>query len=241
MSFDQSFQLEPSQVAGFNQVFRSIIPESIANANSGAEFRMGGVSLEQRITSNTWAGITGQWLASDLERTLGALEFGFPLTSRTARQKLDYEERSLSAYVYQLIGQEWSMGARYGLTHADFQQPFLDPASSAFPVSSFGSLSVSGLLSQLRLFVQFQHPSGFFAGADSLWNRQHNYGYSPDLPGDDFWQFNLNAGYRCPNRRAEFRVALLNVGDQDYRLNPLNVTEILPRSRTLALSLRLNF
>ena len=241
VSFDQSFQLEPSQIAGFNQVFRSIIPESIANANSGAEFRMGGVSIEQRITSNTWAGVTAQWLASNLERTLGALDFGFPLTSRTARQKLDYEERSLSAYVYQLIGQEWSMGARDQLTYADFDQPFLGLPASAFPPQDFGSLSVSGLLNQLRLFVQFQHPCGFFAGGDSLWSRQHNYGYSPDLPGDDFWQFNLNAGYRFPNRRAEVRVALLNLTDQDYRLSPLNVAEILPRSRTLALSLKLNF
>lgn len=240
-SFDQSFQLEPSQVAGFNQAFRSLIPESVANANSGAEFRMGGISVEQRLTSNTWAGVTAEWLASDLERTVGTLEFGIPIAAASARQKLDYEERSLSAHLFQLLGQEWSLGVRYRLSQAALDQPFLDLPASAFPSPPFGSSSVTALQHQARMFVQFQHPGGFFALAEGLWQQQHNRGYLPDLPGDDFWQFNLHAGYRLPNRRAELRVGLLNLADQDYRLNPLNLTEVLPRTRTLAVSLKLNF
>src|SRR5439155_20352370 len=46
-SLDQSYQLEPSQVAGFVQSFRSIIPESIAGANIVAKFETYGLSLEQ--------------------------------------------------------------------------------------------------------------------------------------------------------------------------------------------------
>lgn len=202
---------------------------------------MGGVALEQRLGSNTWVGVTGQWLSSDVERQVGALEFGLPLTSGSARQKLDYEERSVSAYVYRLLGDEWSMGARYRLSHADFDQPFIDLPSSAFPSPPFESQSVSALLHQARAFVQFQHPGGFFASGEALWTSQHNHGYVPDIPGDDFWQFNLYAGYRLPNRRAELRLGLLNIADQDYRLNPLNLSEVLPRARTLAVSLKLNF
>ena len=37
-SLDQSIQIEPSQVAGFIQSYRSIIPESIAGGNAGAHF-----------------------------------------------------------------------------------------------------------------------------------------------------------------------------------------------------------
>ena len=76
---------------------------------------------------------------------------------------------------------------------------------------------------------------------EALWYRQQNFDYTPDLPGDQFWQFNVYAGYRWPNRRAEVRVGLLNITDRDYRLNSLNLTETLPRERTLALSLKLNF
>ena len=55
-SIDQSFQLEPSQVAGFIQSFRSIIPESVAGANAGAKFEAFGLSLEQKFHTGTYLG-----------------------------------------------------------------------------------------------------------------------------------------------------------------------------------------
>src|ERR1041384_8129134 len=58
VSFDQSFRLEPTQVAGFNQAFRSIIPESVAGANSAAEFETWGVAWQERLASNTWLTIS---------------------------------------------------------------------------------------------------------------------------------------------------------------------------------------
>ena len=61
------------------------------------------------------------------------------------------------------------------------------------------------------------------------------------MPGDDFWQFNLYAGYRFLQRRAEARVGLLNLGDQDYRLNPLTLYNELPRQRELTVSFKFNF
>ena len=87
----------------------------------------------------------------------------------------------------------------------------------------------------------YNHPSGFFARAGALWTMQSNRGYTPDLPGDNFWQFNLEAGYRFARRRAELRFGLLNLTDQDYQLNPLNLTPNLPRDRTLAVRFRFNF
>jgi outer membrane receptor for ferric coprogen and ferric-rhodotorulic acid len=70
---------------------------------------------------------------------------------------------------------------------------------------------------------------------------QSNRGYTPDRPGDDFWQFNVHLGYRWLQRRLETRISLLNLTDRNYRLNPLNLTAELPRERTLAMSLRFNF
>jgi outer membrane receptor protein involved in Fe transport len=51
----------------------------------------------------------------------------------------------------------------------------------------------------------------------------------------------VEAGYRFARRRVEVRLALLNITDQDYRLNPLNLTTELPRDRTLAASVRFSF
>ena len=97
------------------------------------------------------------------------------------------------------------------------------------------------MLHQLNLFAIYTHPSGLFAEAQSLWSAQSNYGYSPKMPGDDFWQFNVFAGYRFARRRAELTLGLLNITDQDYRLNPLNLYLETPRQRTLLVSLKLNF
>jgi hypothetical protein len=91
------------------------------------------------------------------------------------------------------------------------------------------------------LFAIYNHRSGFFAQAEGVWYAQSNRGYAADLPGDDLWQLNLFAGYRFLQRRVEARLGLLNVTDQDYRLNPLNITPELPRTRTLVASLKFNF
>ncbi|HUB86731.1 MAG TPA: TonB-dependent receptor, partial [Verrucomicrobiae bacterium] len=55
-SVDQSYQIEPSQVAGFIQNYRSIIPESIAGENAGAKFETFDLSLEQKFHTGTYLG-----------------------------------------------------------------------------------------------------------------------------------------------------------------------------------------
>jgi hypothetical protein len=97
------------------------------------------------------------------------------------------------------------------------------------------------VLHTVSLTANFHYSSGVFGQWETAWFHQENSGYAPSLPGDDLWQHNLTVGYRLPRRRAEIRCSLLNVFDQDYRLNPLNLHASLPRSRTLSMSLRVNF
>lgn len=61
------------------------------------------------------------------------------------------------------------------------------------------------------------------------------------MPGDDFWQVNLFCGYRFWHRRVRLQLGLLNLNDQDYRLNPLNPYTELPRQRTPAVNLQFKF
>jgi outer membrane receptor protein involved in Fe transport len=91
------------------------------------------------------------------------------------------------------------------------------------------------------LGINFTHPSGFFAQWESDWYQQSNSGYTPALQDANFWQHNVAVGYRFPRRTAELRLSVLNLFDTDYRLNPLNLHQELPRGRTLAATLRLNF
>ena len=113
--------------------------------------------------------------------------------------------------------------------------PFVGPGSA--PTAE----RLEGVLHQANLFAILNYPCGFFGKGEAVWYAQNNQGYSPGLRGDDFWQLNVFAGYRFARRRAELTLGLLNLTDQDYRLNPLNLHGDPPRRRTLAVDLRLNF
>jgi hypothetical protein len=157
------------------------------------------------------------------------------------REHLDYTEKTLQLYANQLIGKTWSLGVRYRLSQAVLNDDFPDVPGNLFFNNFQPNQQTKGLLHNVDLTVVYNHPSGFFAEAEALWYAQSNSGYTPAEPGDNFWQFNAYVGYRSPHRHWETSVGLLNLGDQDYHLNPLNVYDDLPRSRTLTWRLRINF
>ena len=242
-SLDQSVRMEPTQIAGFNQAFRSLIPESVAGLVPGTRFETFGLGWNQKFKTGTYITLDGQLLNSDATRTVGMLTnsslFGPIANSPTStRQSLDYQEKSLSLALNQLIGAGFSLGARYRLTHADLTSQFVDLAPT---IPGVPNSDVSALLHQVWLYGIYNHRSGFFAQADAVWSLQENHGYSGTEPGDNFWQVNLHAGYRFWDRRAELRLSLMNVTDQDYRLNPLTLYNELPRERALVVGFKFFF
>ena len=249
-SFDQSFQLEPSQVAGFNQAFRSLIPESIAGANAGATFTVYGVSLEQKLPTRTYLAVEGSLLKSKVARRDGAFEFndqGGPFISSTV-ENLDFTEWSVTGSAHQLAGREWAFGTVYRLSHAKLLDMFpgISPAAVANGIASGGNNFSAhrddrALLHTLDLQAIWQHPTGLFAQLDTIWTHQENLGDSAALPGDDFWQVNLQAGKRFFHRHAELTVGVLNLTGQNYHLNPLNLYSETPRDRTFYTQFKFQF
>jgi tetratricopeptide (TPR) repeat protein len=243
--FDTSVRLEPTQLAGFTDAFRSLIPESVAGLVPGTKFETFGAGLDQKFGTGTYVTVQGEYLKSDANRTVGILTNSdttvpIPDSASGSPQSLDYKEKSLVVAFNQLLGKEWALGARYRLTDADMVSDFMQ-----IPASMFGAAGlhqdVSALLQQLDLAVIYQHRCGFFAQFDAVWSQQDNHGYSPGLPGDDFWQYNALFGYRFLQRRVQAQVGVLNIGNRDYKLNPLTLYNELPRERTFVASLKLNF
>ncbi|MBX3745398.1 MAG: tetratricopeptide repeat protein [Verrucomicrobiae bacterium] len=235
VSFDQSFRLEPTQIAGFNQAYRGLIPEAAAGSVAGQAFETWGVSFEQRFPTRTYLTVGWERLESRADRNLGVRElpFGAAPTVGTLRQGLRYDEDSVTVTVHQLLGRDVSVGAGYRMSEAT-----LVDALPAFPGSG---REVESLLHQVRIEGRYTHPTGFFALAEGVWTQQSNRGYSPDRPGDDFWHVNLHAGWRFDRRNVEIRAGVLNLTDQDYRLNPLNSYREPYRDRTFTTSLRFDF
>ena len=129
-SLDQSYQIEPSQVAGFIQNYRSIIPESIAGDNPGAKFETYDLSLEQKFSTGTYLGISGEILNSTVNRVDGVFNyypfvFDDPVPAGLS-ENLDYSEETLLVTANQLLGRDWSLGARYRLSQAVLNDNFPD-------------------------------------------------------------------------------------------------------------------
>lgn len=238
---DQSVRIEPTQIGGFNQAFRSILPESIGGANAGERFTTYDASVEQRLWGAAYIRAGIEQLNSEIDRRDGAylqdpIVLGDFVSATTLRHKLSYRERSLNFALNQLLGEEWALGAQYKLTEATLNQAYPD-----IPVDGFADQHVWSVLHQLDVRAIFNHKSGFFAQFDALWNLQSNFGYTEPRPGDDFWQLDLLAGYRLPRRRAQIVVGALNLTGQDYQLNPLVFYNERPRDRTFVTRVDLSF
>jgi outer membrane receptor protein involved in Fe transport len=129
------------------------------------------------------------------------------------------------------------VGAQYRYTRSTLQTvfPALVPVAATFDTTERADLQ------QATLFALWNHSSGFFARFESLWYHQENHGYTPALPGDDFFQHNVLVGYRLKRQRGELTLGVLNLTDTDYRLNPLNPYSELPRERVFLARLKFNF
>lgn len=247
VSLEQSYRLEPAQVAGITQAYRGVIPETaVGGSVPGAPFDTYGFSIEQKFDTRTYVGLSGELLDSDFTRTVGGYYID-PIFMAIAdpaaiRERLEYTEKSLTATVNQLVGRDWAFGVRYRLTQSDLQQQFTevsDPArASVMPLGN--ETRSDSTLHQISLDAVFNHPCGFFARLNALWNQQNTHN-SLMKPGDEFWQFNVMAGYRFLHRRVELSAGVLNITDQGYQLDALTPYNELPHSRTAVVRLLINF
>ncbi len=229
VSLDDSYRLEPTELAGFVQAFRSVIPESVVGSVSAEDVELEGLALDLKFGHGTFAGLEVQHIDSVVRQTIGdfLLVNGIaPFVPSTTPQNLNCDEQSLSASINQLLPDGFVAGVSYSLTHSELKTTYPQIPASVYP-----SQDQSAYLHQIGAYLLYNHPSGLFAEFDAHGYLQENLGYTPAEPGDDFVQLNIEGGWRFYHRRANLLVGVLNLTGQNYRLNPLNVYSELPRSR----------
>jgi tetratricopeptide (TPR) repeat protein len=246
VSFDQSIRLEPNQVAGFNQVFRSVISESVVGSVAAPTFENAGLLVEDKFGTGTYVALQAGLLWSDVDHRIGTFDAPVtngridpPIVPSSTPQQLRYEEENLLFTFNQLLGDRWSLGANYSVIFSDLQTLFPAIPQSISP--QLADSRVKATLHQGQIFAIYNHPSGWFGRLEGYWARQSNVGYVPDIPGDEIFQLNAYAGFRFRRNYGSVTLGLLDINDQDYKLNPLNYYNELPRERTLAVQVRLNF
>jgi hypothetical protein len=250
VSLDESFRLEPSQLAGFNQAYRTIISESVVGSVSAPRFEIIGAALDLNFGTHTYVGLVGEQLNSDVNRTLGVYRSStasVPNFPSSTPQTLGYEEHSAGLSINQLLSDIWALGASYRFIRSE-----LDRDLPEVPVSVRGDARRFDRsdMHNASLYLLCNLPSGVFARAEANWYLQSNLmrnnaavgsAINVELPGDQFWQINFWLGYRFRRNVGDISIGLLNATDTDYKLNPLNPYVELPRERALAARLRLRF
>ena len=242
---DQSIQIEPTQIAGFLQSYRSLIPESLAGSTAGARFETFGAAFEQALGSNTFLGVSASLLASRADQQLGGFEVVLNgdedqvATNRvTLPQTARFRERSLVVTLDQLVGDNWIIGSRYRLVKATLDSDFTTISDTASLNDGFlPRQHTEALLHQWSVRGLFHHRCGLFARGEAQWNAQENLG----LGNQDFIQLNFHAGFRSPNRRWALTLGLVNATDRDYKLNPVTLYSELPHGRTATFQLQINY
>ena len=241
---ERSYTLEPSEVAGFNQAFRSAIPESVAGGNAGARFELCGVAIEQRLPSRTYLSARAEVLNSQVRRSVGIFEFdpvGFAFPS-TTREQLDYSERSLNLSADQLLGDWWSAGVSYKLARASLRDFFPEVTGATTLYGGFqGQQDLTAISHQVNLHLGFNHRFGFFGRAATRWFGQSSSGYVQGIPSESVWQTDVWAGWRSVGRKVVVRLGLLNLLDTGYHINPLTLYNETPQHRTAAMQVRFSF
>jgi hypothetical protein len=225
-------------------VFRSVAPESSVGLIPATRFETFGLGLDHKFPTLTYVDIQGEWLQSRGTRTVGILTnsvfIPVPDSIGSTKQRIEFEEQTLAVSVGQLVGDHWSFSTRYRVSHADLDAvyPRVPPAVAR---EDRPNRDEQAILHQISLNTFYTLPCGFFAEGQAIWTAQENDGNVVALAGEDLWQFNVFAGYRFWRRHAEARLGVLNITDQDYKLNPLTLYNELPRERTFYASFKFYF
>jgi tetratricopeptide (TPR) repeat protein len=245
VTYDESVRLEPVQLAGFNQAYRTVISESIAGSVETPQYKIWGLGLDGSLPTRTWWGVSGQVIEQDVDRSLGVFTGydhpAFPIVPAffpdQTSQRLTYREASASLTVNQLIGDEFSIGTGYRYTRSKLRTSL-----------DFRTLGDAADLHEVSLYANWNSPTGWFARAEANWFLQEldddpQQLFADPFPrkGDDFLQLNAWLGYRFNRNMCEVSAGVLNLGGSDYRLSPLSPHAELARDRTAVLRCRFSF
>jgi len=243
VSYDESVRLEPTQLAGFDQSFRSIISESLVGSVEAARYQVAGGAVDWKVRPNTWLTVQAQSLQEDVGQNTGSFLINFATPSPTTSAQdnttqLHFTENSAVLTLNQIAGRDWFLQAQYKFTASDLKTTLSPiPAPAGYDLAT----SQSGSLEEARLSASWQPPSGIFVRGEFWWFGQELAGSGPQPSGDHFPAVNLYAGYRFPKRRGELAVGLLNLTGDYYHLSPINYYLDLPYQRLIYTRFRFNF
>jgi tetratricopeptide (TPR) repeat protein/opacity protein-like surface antigen len=187
--------LEPTEVAGFNQLFD--------DTNGAAAWRYG-VGLDYRLMGNLFVGGEATWR-----------EISNPILDPDARGSTveDSDEQTHHAYVH------WLPIPQVALS-AEFVYDRFSAETGKDLTQNLGVFPEKVETYSVPFGVRYFHPSGFFAGVGATYvNQQVNRADSLEAPegSGDFFVVDAGIGYRLPKRFGVVSLAVLNMFDNKFK------------------------
>jgi hypothetical protein len=215
-----------------------LVNESLVGGLSAPLFDIAGASVSWKLPSDTYLGAEGFIRKASATKGVGVLGidglFSYNDTFQL-REELDYQEWGGSAYVNQLLGEDWALGARYTYTHGELDRAF--PELSAAGVNGFSS-EESSSLHQAEAYLIWNGESGWYSRLNARFFSQDNSGYAPARAGDSWTQLDFAVGKRFLDSRGALECGVLNLTDENYRFNPVLTQPEHPRERVFFVEMR---
>ena len=183
--------IEPTQVAGFNQLFDDI---------NGTQSSRYGIGLDWNVTNAVMLGAEATWRDMDV-----------PISGSDGFFFEKEEEQSHRVYLNWTPLPEWAFSTEFVYVRFQAKQGQLTDLTSV-------PLDLQTISIPLRL--RYFHPSGFFAGLQTTYVHQEvERSEASSFPDgtDSFFVVDVAAGYRLPNRAGVVSLQIQNLFDTKFK------------------------
>lgn len=185
--------IEPTLIAGFNQYFDDF---------EGSDYWMYGMGVDQTLPADWYGGL--QIFRRDLKVPYNDIN----LSGELSQSQDDWQEDSLSAYLYTVPANWLTLGVDYYYDHFSHDQ-------------FEGEHEIRELTTnRVTPKIQFFHQCGLSAKVQASYIEQEGEfgtifsGYKQD--NDRFWVVDFSIGYRLPQRFGVFKVEVKNLFDEQF-------------------------
>ncbi|NIB42541.1 TonB-dependent receptor [Pseudomaricurvus alkylphenolicus] len=244
LAADQNLRLEPTQLAGFLQAYRSVI--SLAPTLPGSEFDSVGLGLQYSPSAEFFLDLQYQQIRQRGKALQGAFVnqlASAQISAITLPKQLDYREHSFSLEANQLLGDRWSVAARYRFVRSTLEEKIqgLSVAATNPDLGSLAATRTEADLHSVKLSLAYHHPAGFFFAANSARYRPGDSGFYTREQASDFTSSDVKVGYRSPAQRWQVELRVDNLENADPLINALIPRENIKSRRTARVAVKLNW
>ncbi|PVV24940.1 MAG: hypothetical protein B6D78_00895 [gamma proteobacterium symbiont of Ctena orbiculata] len=213
-NFTELDSLEPTQVAGFNQVFDDFSSKVIIDS------KRYGLAIDHTVSQQLFVGAS----INHAERTSSSLGID-PVLGTAVRTNFDTDREFAEAYLYYTLNE--NINLKIELDYEDYSEP-----RGAFPPNI---LSLETY--RLPIGIKYRYLSNLIFELTGTYYDQKGIfllGDQSELVGeDDFWLFDGNITYNLPKRYGKLTLGAKNIFDTSYNYEDrLNNTSVLSEKQS---------